>query len=57
MVATALEYADGSAALIAMMLARLLLALAGAVHKPVLEMLPALAVQFTAVLLVPFTVA
>jgi hypothetical protein len=57
MVATALEYADGSAALIAMMLARLLLALAGAVYKPVLEMLPALAVQFTAVLLVPFTVA
>jgi hypothetical protein len=57
MVATALDFADGSAALVAMMLTRLLLAIAGAVHKPVLEMLPALAVQSTAVLLVPLTVA
>jgi hypothetical protein len=57
MLATALDLADGSAALLAVMLARLVLPLAGAVHKPVLEMLPALAVQFTAVLLVPFTVA
>jgi hypothetical protein len=56
-VAVALACTDGSAALFAVTVIDFALVLAGAVNKPLAEMLPALADQVTAVLLVLLTTA
>jgi len=52
-----LDVAEGSAALNAAMLTLVLLVTAGAVKKPLYEIVPAPAVQVTAVLVVPCTKA
>ena len=56
-VAVALTCADESAALVAVTVTDFTLLLVGAVNNPLAEMLPALADQITAVLLVLLTVA
>ncbi len=56
-VAIALERTDESAALVAVIVMLLRLVEVGAVHKPEVEMLPAVADHITAVLLVFLTVA
>ena len=53
----AVNFFVGSATLVAVTLTLVLLVTVGAVNIPVLETVPAVAAQVTAVLLVPWTVA
>jgi hypothetical protein len=56
-VTVASEYADGLVALTAVIVAPLIFVVFGAVHRPLFEIVPALADQATAVSLVFFTTA